>query len=192
MLLQLLSTHPAAIFPILKGTPTWVWGLLAALLALGISQLADRHTALGKVVIMPLAMLGLSLYGVSSAFGSSGQWGAVMLAWLLAAALATTLVLTLKPASATRFDAATRSFVVPGSVVPLLLILGIFMTKYVVGVELALQPAAVRDAAFALPVGLLYGAFSGIFMARAAGLLRLAYNKSRTNTTTAAITAGMA
>lgn len=189
MLLQLLTAHPTAIVSILKGTPPWVWGLLAALLALGISQLSDRQTALGRVVIMLVAMLGLSLYGMTSAFGSSGQWGAVMLAWMLAAVMAVALVLTLSPASATRFDAPTRSFAVPGSVVPLLLILGIFMTKYVVGVELALQPAAVRDAAFALPVGMLYGAFSGIFIARAARLLRLAVGKDRAGASTSVLTA---
>ena len=189
MLLQLLTTQPAAIVHIFKGTPTWVWGLLAGLLALGISQLSDRKTALGRVVIMPLAMLGLSIYGMTSAFGSSGQWGAVILAWLLAAVGAVALVMTLSPASAARFDAATRSFAVPGSVVPLLLMLSIFMTKYIVGVELALQPAAVRDAAFVLPVGLLYGAFSGIFMARAARLLRLAFSQGRADTSTADIAA---
>ena len=189
MLIQLLTTHPSAIVSILRGTPSWAWGLLAALLALGISQLSDRQTALGKVVIMPVAMLGLSLYGMASAFGNSGHWGAVMLAWLLAAGGAVVLVLTLTPSNAARFDAATRSFMVPGSVVPLLLMLSIFMTKYIVGVELALQPAAVRDTALALPVGLLYGAFSGIFIARAARLLRLAFGKDRTGASTSVLTA---
>lgn len=189
MLIQLLTTHPNAIVSLLKGTPTWVWCLLAALLVLGIRQLSERPTALSRVVIMPVAMLGLSVYGMASAFGNSGQWGTVMLAWLLATVVSVALVLTLSPASATRFDADTRSFMVSGSVVPLLLILGIFMTKYVVSIELALQPAAVRDAAFALTVGLLYGAFSGIFMARAARLLRLAFDKSRDGASTSALTA---
>lgn len=189
MLLQLLTTQPAAIVHIFKGTPTWVWGLLAALLALGIRQLSERPTALSRVVIMPVAMLGLSLYGMASAFGNSGQWGTVMLAWLLTAVVSVALVLPLSPASATRFDADKRSFIVPGSVVPLLLMLSIFMTKYVVGIELALQPTAVRDAAFALPVGLLYGAFSGIFMARAARLLRMTFNQSRADTSSSTITA---
>ena len=189
MLLQLITAHPSAIVSIVKGTPTWVWGLLAILLALGISQLSDRHTALRRVIITPVAMLGLSLYGITSAFGSSGQLGYVMLAWLLAATVAATLMLKLSAASATSFNPATRSFAVPGSAVPLLLILGIFMTKYFVGIELTMQPAAVRDAAFALPVGLLYGAFSGIFAARAVCLLRLAFNRGRADTSVAALPA---
>ena len=189
MLLELLTSHPAAIVAIVKGTPPWVWGLLAVLLALGISQLSDRQTALRRVIIMPVAMLGLSLYGITSAFGRSGQLGYAMLAWLLAAAAAVALVLMFSTASSTCFNPATRSFAMRGSVVPLLLILGIFITKYVVGVELAMQPSAVRDIAFALPVGLLYGAFSGIFLARAASLLRLAFNQVSTESSTAAISA---
>lgn len=180
MLLHLLVTQPSAIFPILKGTPHWVWGLLAALLALGVNQMFFRQATLGRVIITPVAMLALALHGVLSAFGSSGQLANVMLLWLVAAVVAAALVMTLSPASGARFDAVTRRFSMPGSAVPLLLFLGIFMTKYVVGVELALQPTALRDAAFALPVVLLYGAFSGIFMARAARLLLLAFPMNRT------------
>ena len=56
---------------------------------------------------------------------------------------------------------------------PLGLILGIFLTKYFVGVELALQPALARDSSFALQIALLYGVFNGLFAARALRLWRL-------------------
>lgn len=48
---------------------------------------------------------------------------------------------------------------------PLALILGIFLTKYLVGVELALQPALARDSDFALQIAALYGVFNGLFAA---------------------------
>lgn len=178
MLIQIITSQPLLHNPmfsqIMKGTPLWVWGLLAALLALGLSQLAGRQLSLRRVILVPLAMLGLSLFGMLPAFGGTGQLGPVLLAWLGAGALVTALMLRLAPAAGSCYDAASRRFVVPGSVLPLLLILGIFMTKYVVGIELALQPAVARDAAFALPVGLIYGAFNGLFAARALRLLRLA------------------
>jgi uncharacterized protein DUF6622 len=65
-------------------------------------------------------------------------------------------------------------FKLPGSWVPLLLILGIFLTRYVVGVELAMRPGLAHDANYVLVTGVLYGLFSGIFVGRAARLLRLA------------------
>jgi hypothetical protein len=57
----------------------------------------------------------------------------------------------------------------------MLLILGIFLTKYGVGITLAMQPGMARDGLFTLAVGGLYGLFSGIFAGRAARLWRLAF-----------------
>ena len=173
MLIQLITQHPEALSTIIQRTPVWVWGLLAALLALGVSQLKTRQVGLRRVVIVPIAWLGFALYGMTSAFGNSGQGAAVAIAWLVAAASVTAILLKLAPAPGTRFEAATQTFTVPGSIIPLLLILGIFMTKYIVGVELAMNAALARDASFALPIALLYGAFNGIFTARAIRLLRM-------------------
>jgi hypothetical protein len=85
------------------------------------------------------------------------------------------LALWLQPAapSGTLYAATSRSFYIPGSAMPLGLILGIFLTKYFVGVELALQPALARDSSFALQIALLYGVFNGLFAARALRLWRL-------------------
>ena len=57
---------------------------------------------------------------------------------------------------------------------PLVLIVGIFLVKYAVGVELALQPALARDGTFALQIAVLYGLFNGLIVARALRLGRLA------------------
>lgn len=176
MLIQIITQHPEAIINIVKRTPIWVWGLLAALLALGASQLFGRQMSLRRVIITPLALLGFALYGMVSAFGSSGQLGTVLGIWLIAAAAVGALVMQITPAAGTRFDAGAQTLKVPGSVVPLLLILGIFMTKYLVGVELAMQRGLTHEASFALPVALLYGAFNGIFAGRALRLVRLTRN----------------
>ena len=60
----------------------------------------------------------------------------------------------------------------------MMLILGIFMTKYVVGATSAMHPALIHDTGFSLGFSALYGAFSGIFLGRAARLLRLAHQVS--------------
>lgn len=172
MLLQLITHHPEAIGPILRNTPAWVWGLLAGLLALGISQLRDRTASLARVSILPLAMTLFSLWGTWSALGRSPHLAGAGMAWLVAAAVAFALLAPGR--SAARFDPVRRSFHLPGSIVPLLLIVGIFLVKYGVGVELSMAPQLIQDAQYALTVAALYGAFTGLFVGRASRLWRLA------------------
>jgi len=176
MLIQLLSNHPEAVVQIVKQTPLWVGGLLAALLALGTSQLRYRTASLVRITVMPVAMTAFSLWGTFTAFGSSPMFTEVLIAW--AAVAAVTLALIAPGRTNATYDGGTRTYAIPGSWVPLALILGIFMTKYVVGVELAMQPQLARDGQFTLVVGMLYGAFSGIFTGRAARLWRLAARPS--------------
>lgn len=175
MLLQLLVHQPQALGQIIRQTPYWVWGLLAALVWLGASQLVDRTARLVRVVIMPVAMTGFSLYGLASAFGGAGHTSATVGAWMAAAAAAASLALWFQPTApaGTRYDSASRCFELPGSAMPLALIMGIFLTKYLVGVELAMQPALARDASFALQIATLYGVFNGLFAARSLRLWRL-------------------
>jgi hypothetical protein len=172
MLIQLIAHHPEAIGPILRGTPAWVWGLLAALLALGFSQVRDRTASLARVSFMPLAMGVFSAWGTLSALGSSPLLAQAIGLWLAAAAVAIALVAPGRARASS--DPATRGYSLPGSFVPLLLIVGIFLVKYVVGVELAMAPRLVQDTQYALTVAGLYGAFSGIFVGRAIRLWRLA------------------
>ncbi|MDP3821715.1 MAG: hypothetical protein Q8R33_09580 [Burkholderiales bacterium] len=175
MLLQMIVNQPQVLGAVLKGTPPWVWGLLAGLIALGLSQARPRSARLLRVSVMPVAMTGLSISGTASAFGGSPLFGYVMLAWMFAAAVALAVIAPTGAPRGTTYDAATRTFAMPGSWVPMLLILGIFMTRYVVGAELAMQPGLARDGQYALVVGALYGLFSGVFAGRAARLWRLAF-----------------
>jgi hypothetical protein len=174
MLIQFLLQHPQALPMVLKGTPTWVWGLLAALAALGLSQARTRNVSLTRMAVMPLAMPALSVWGMVSAFSHSPQFTYVLLAWGVCFALTAGLVGLGRPAAGARFDAANRGFHVPGSWLPLLLILAIFGVKYVVGADLAMQPMLAQDGGYSLVVAALYGVFSGGFVGRAARLLRLA------------------
>ena len=172
MLIQLVSHHPEALGPIVRNTPTWVWGLLVALVALGASQLRDRSASLARVSLLPVSMTIFSVWGTVAALGSSPLFAQALGVWI-AAALAL-FALVAPGRAAARYDAASRSYALPGSVVPLLLIVGIFLVKYVVGVELAMAPRLMQDTQYALTVAGLYGAFTGIFVGRAARLWRLA------------------
>lgn len=172
MVLQLLANHPEAFVQILRNTPVWVWGLLAGLLVLGISQLRDRTAGLLRVSMLPVVMTLFSVSGTVSALGGTPQRALSIAAWLIAAVLA--FALATRGRHAAHYDPARRLYVLPGSAVPLLLIVGIFLVKYGVGVDLAMAPQLVQDTSYALCVAALYGAFTGVFVGRAARLWRLA------------------
>jgi len=161
---------------ILAHTPGWVFALFAVLVWLGCKQLLTSRVSLKRITVLPIAMTVLSFYGVISAFPDSPM---ALPCWVAAAVVAALLVLQRPLHEATRYDAGTRSFDVAGSAVPLVLMMGIFFTKYVVGVQTAMHPALTHLPGFVLPVSLLYGAFSGIFAARASRLWRLAIRIGR-------------
>ena len=177
---QPIATQGASMTPsflqIISFTPLWVWGLLAALLALGYSQTRDRSASLNRIVIMPVAMTGFSLWGTISAFGATA---AVLGIWSAAAAALLMAVMLLSGPVQAGYDARSRLFQLPGSWVPMVLIAGIFLTKYAAGVAMALHPQLKFDPTFALGLATVYGAFSGIFTSRAVRLLRLALRPSQ-------------
>lgn len=152
-------------------TPKWVFAVFVLLVWLGARQLLSGSVALSRVTVMPIAMGGLSLFGVISAFGDSP---AALLGWAAALAVLLALVIRRPLPATTRYDAATREFQVAGSAVPLALMMGIFFTKYVVGVSLALYPQLRHQGLFAVAVPVLYGAFSGVFAGRAVRMWKLA------------------
>ncbi|MDB5913324.1 MAG: putative rane protein [Ramlibacter sp.] len=172
MLIQLITQHPEAIAPVLRNTPAWVGGLLAALLLLGFSQVRDRQVGLTRMSLTPIGMTVFSVWGTVAAFGNSPLFAQALAVWLAAAVVAAALILP-RRANAS-YDPATRMYTLPGSLVPLALILGIFSVKYVVGVDLAMAPRLMQDTQYALTAAALYGAFTGIFIGRAARLWRLA------------------
>ncbi|HOZ64938.1 MAG TPA: hypothetical protein PK497_11035 [Burkholderiaceae bacterium] len=165
-------------YQIIIHTPVWVWALLSLLLWVGIKQTQPGQPSLLRITVVPLVLTSLSLYGTVSAFGSAPV---VMLTWLAAAIVLATVVLQRPLPEVTRFDAHTRTFRVPGSWVPLALMVGIFANKYVVGVALNMHPELTREATFTLGFSALSGAFSGVFAARAVRLWRLALVRTLDN-----------
>jgi hypothetical protein len=174
MLIPLVMHQPQMLAVILRGTPGWVWALLAGLVWLGLSQSRDREASLLRIAIMPVAMMALSIWGMVSAFGASPLFGYVMLMWMFAAAASFAAIGMTSPPRGTEYHPATRTFFLPGSWMPLLLIAGIFLTRYVVNVDVAMQPALARNGNYTLIVAAVYGLCSGIFIGRAARLWRLA------------------
>lgn len=152
---------------ILSHTPAWVWLLLAALVALGLTQARASRPSLARTMVMPLAMLSLSLAGVATTFPAKA---AAIGAWAAGLALALGLGRALVAARGAAWDAQRRQFAVPGSWLPLGLILTLFMLKYGVGVTLVMQPQLLQSLPFEAAISAAYGLFSGLFLARAISL----------------------
>jgi len=153
---------------ILLHTPAWVWAVLAFLLYRGLLASADREIALKKTLLIPVVMLGLSLQGMASAFGTDmiglPAWFGCMLAGTALAWRA------FNGGSMTAYPARGTVFL-RGSWAPLALMMGIFCTKYTVGVLLALHPGLRQSALFSLGVCAAYGLFNGIFIGKALRVL---------------------
>lgn len=70
---------------ILSHTPTWVRVVFAGLVVLGFRQARPRMVSRRRLIVLPLAVAGSSLYGVALASGYSRL---ALAAWLLAMAVA--------------------------------------------------------------------------------------------------------
>lgn len=141
---------------IVSGTPLWVWPLLAYVLWAGWRMTRDREVSLQRMMLMPLVILGLALYGAVShgltlATLAALLVGAVFGAWIGQA------VARRRPADLLANGMIRQK----GDWLPFAIIIGIFATRYAQGVAIALRPSLAADPAF-----LLAGAFaSGLFAA---------------------------
>ncbi|MBI1835456.1 MAG: hypothetical protein HYR92_06880 [Burkholderiales bacterium] len=159
---------------ILSHTSIWVWLLLAALCALGWNQTRTRALSLKRMIIVPLVMLGLSMSSLSNAFGAHVP---VLLTWFASMACIAILMRRLRLPSGHAYDAQSQLFTVPGSFVPLVMILSIFVTKYVLAVSLAMQPNLAHQLSFSIGCAAVFGMMNGVFFGRALRLMRLYQSK---------------
>lgn len=163
---------------IITRTPVWVWVILVLLVWVGLKQTLPRSVSLRRITVLPLAMVGLSLASILATFGVANH---ALLAWSASVAVAAAVVMRRCLPPATQYNGWTQQLQIPGSWTPLVLMMGIFITKYAVGVTLAMHPELVPDVLFSQSVGALYGGFSGVFAGRALRLWRLAGNHANGN-----------
>ncbi len=152
---------------ILSHTPAWVWLVLAALVGLGLAQTRPREASVARVTALPVAMVSLSAFGVASAFGPSLLTLACWLVGLVVALAAGRRAVAVRGAT---WSAATGRLQLPGSWLPLVLIVAVFLLKFAAGVGIGLQPSRAADPQFAGAFSLAYGLFSGLFLARGLSL----------------------
>ncbi len=148
---------------ILNGTPTWVWVLLVVLLSRGIKALRSGTATLAKLAIIPVVFAGWGI--VELALRPTHGWS-VPVAWILGALVGIAGGILI--ARRTRFivDPIARTVMLPGSVVPLVLIVVTFVTKFWLGIELATAGAEAPIATWLLIDAAVSGVVAGIFGGR--------------------------
>jgi hypothetical protein len=159
------------IIDILMHTPIWVWAIFGLLGALGFAQTRDRDVSRLRVTSLPLVFVALSFVGVLRP-GAGG--GAALAAW--GSGFAAILVFARRALAVrgARWSNDAGALHVPGSWVPMGLILGLFSLKYGMGVLAAIRPDIARNLAISLSAQSVYGLFAGCFWVRSASLRSVA------------------
>ncbi len=155
---------------ILKGTPFWVYLLLFFLIYKGIKALKPTTIKLKKLVILPAVFFILSLHKIANPyyyvfFLICG----IIIGWLL--------YIKIK----VKADKDKKLIGLPGSVLPLILIIVAFVKGYYFGYESAVHPEYLNQYWFIITSLIVSGLFSGIFIGRALTFLYKYYNAPHEN-----------
>ncbi len=154
----------ATLFAIASHTPVGVWIGLAVLVGLGLRQTRARDVSPQGVWVAPIAIGAFSLWGAHTAFAGAGELLSLA-GWAtgVALGLAANRQLDLPRRVSANADG---SFRIEGSIAPLLLYMGIFTVRYVVGAALAMQPALATQALVAVCASIAFGFPAGLLAAR--------------------------
>lgn len=159
------------IVQILSHTPVWVYALFFVLLVFGLMQTRTRTVGKILALLLPVGMIALSLGGINSSFGLTTI---PLAAWGTAMVLATVVGYASFRDKRIHYEATDGTFFIPGSWVPLVVIMAIFFAKYVYAVMHASGAEVVSTPMFIGALSAAYGLLSGYFSSRAVNLIRLA------------------
>ena len=152
---------------ILKNTPIWVWATLAALIYLGSKQLKARVVKRYSVLMAPVVFLFVGLMAAGRGPVGFATWAVSLIS------IAAVTFFVWQPTAGARYEASGDRLHMPGSVVPMFLMLAIFLLNYVINVVLAINPSYRGELVWQLVPALILGALSGMFFGRAATLFRM-------------------
>lgn len=156
------------ILEVLRRTPIWVWGVLAAIVLAGALQMRSHVLSRRRVALIPIGLGAYSLWGALAIAGFHAQ---TLIAWAAGVAVMLVAGRGLPWASRVRHDAGRDVFEVGATVWPLVLMLAVFATRYAVTVTLVFHREWSSLTGFAWLVGIVYGALSGLLASRALAIL---------------------
>lgn len=146
-----------------RGTPEWVWVLLAYLLLCAAQAIRGGTTAFWRLVIVPLIFL---VWGAVQLTHSAYTGRVSTSVWIAALLIAAVLGRLLFKSIPVQVDRHQGRITLPGSWTPLILMMGIFTSKYWVGYKLAVTPVSGLDPFFVVTDAGISGAITGIFFGR--------------------------
>ncbi len=155
----------------LSQIPLWPFAILALLVALGIWQRGTREVTAAAPAAVAAAFVAYSIYGVVSSFDVRPY---PMLAWVVGLVLALTVGSQFFAPRGLMPATNPNRVIVPGSWLPLILMLCIFAAKFLVGFVAGAHLDVGHGAWFAPAIGLVLGVLSGAFVVRALVDLRFA------------------
>ncbi|MFT4102937.1 MAG: hypothetical protein QM674_18265 [Burkholderiaceae bacterium] len=151
--------------------PAWVFAVFALLVVLGWRHGRARWVDPRVIGAVALALPAYSASGVVSAFGGhAGELGA----WAVGLVLAAVAASRARALRDLPWDPAARRVHVPGSWLPMAVMLGIFSLKFVLGAATAQGTPVPAGSLTALAIAAGLGAFSGVFAGRARAVHRAA------------------
>jgi Family of unknown function (DUF6622) len=128
-------TSPLAI---LTHTPWWAFVIFALLVARGVTGLTPRSVPVVRLMIVPAVFVA---WGIASLAMRSTGSPLLVADWLACAAAGLAIGWQTTRLDGIRIDRAAGLVMVPGSIVPLLRNLLIFLTKYALAVAMTMAPA---------------------------------------------------
>jgi hypothetical protein len=123
---------------VLAHTPRWVFLLLALLVWLGVSALRPRTLPLRRVFATPAVFIAWGLLALAMAARTSP---AIVAAWGLSAIAVGCLAFFATRLDGLRADRSRGIVELPGSILPLVRNLAIFVVKYALAATMARHPA---------------------------------------------------
>lgn len=159
------------IVQIISNTPIWVFVLFVVLLGFGLMQTRTRTVRKIPALLLPAGMIALSLVGINSSFGLRPM---PLASWAIALAISVAVGYALFRDRRVKYDPTSKEFSVPGSWVPLAVIMAIFFAKYVYAVLHGFNAAVISTPLFIVVLSAVYGLLSGYFAAKAVNLLKQA------------------
>ncbi len=150
----------------LTHTPWWVYLLFALIFYKGVRSLKPRAVPLKKLIIVPLVVSAISLDTLFTQINLNGFNVLILSASAVLGLIAGYLMTVRAPIEV---DKEHLVYKMPGGITTLLLIFGVFFTKYYIGYEKAVDPTLMQQDGFETFVIIASMLFAGLFIGKLLG-----------------------
>ncbi len=159
-----------SIFTIITHTPFWVWLVLALIIVIGLRRTRGRTVSSAQLVLMPLVILGLAAWNLSGLGGSLPAMAGLAVGIVAGSSAGLAIESRAGTTQVSRGVVHLR-----GDWVSFLVLLAIFLVRYVTTVIAMTAPALAASDGYHFVTALLSGFFAFLTLSRTGLRLRVAY-----------------